>query len=335
MNELELYGDIGWEVTPASVSRQLKDAAPGAVTVRINSPGGAVFDGIAIAAQLRRHGDVTAIVDGIAASAASVIAIGAKRRVMAQGSYLMIHNPWSMTAGDASDLRQEAAVLDSIAGELAKLYADASGGKLTVEQARAMMDEETWLTADQAVEVGLAHAIEGKAKAKASINTERHNYRNIPGGYNVSETTTTETAPKAGLLDTIMAKLGGNAEAVAAKDTEIASIRAELTTASAALIDAAAKITEAQAALVAKDAEIETMKADHAAALVKAEQEAVAKVLAGSAPAPLSHAEPDPSEGALERYNRLHAEGKKVEAFAFYEANQTEIDKARRQAGKE
>lgn len=338
MNDLEIFGSIGWEVTPAGVSAKLKEAGPGALTVRINSPGGVVVDGIAIASMLRRHGNATAIVEGIAASAASVIAIGARRVVMAQGAYLMIHNPWSTAIGEAADLRKEASVLDSIAGELAKLYADASGGKLTAEQALAMMEEETWLTAEQAVEVGLAHAIEGKSAVRASIDRSRHNYRNIPGGYTVSDTTT-DPAPKAGLIDTIMARLGGNADAIAAKDAEISVIRAELTTASAALVDAVAKLADAQAALAAKDEQIEAIKAEHieaiAAARAEAAQNAVAEVLAGSAPAPLSHEEPEPSEGALERYNRLHAEGKKAEAFAHYERHQTEIDSARRQAGKE
>lgn len=351
MSEIEIYGGIGWDVTASDVSRLLKEAAPGPVTVRINSPGGSVFDGIAIASMLRRHGDVTAIVDGLAASAASIIAIGAERRVMAAGTLLMIHNPWSMAGGNADDLRKEADVLDVIASEMAKLYADASGGKLSEKDARKLMDDETWLTAEEAMAAGLVHAVEGKAKALASIDPKRHNYRNIPKGLTMNQNT---PAPKAGLLDTILAKLGGGSEALAAKESEIATLRAEAAEASAALVDAVAKIveaqaqaeaaraeaTEAKAAMVAKDAEIETMKVDHAAALSaavdKAEKDAVAKVLLGSAPAPLSHAEPDPSEAPLERYNRLHAEGKKAEAFAFYEANQTEIDKARRlAAGKE
>lgn len=342
MSEIDIIGSIGWDVTVSDISRQIKDAAPGPLAVHINSPGGAVFDGIAIATMLRRHGDVTAYIDGLAASAASVIAIGAQKRIMAPGTLLMIHNPWSFAGGNAGDLRKEADVLDVIAGEVAKLYADASGGALSVEKARELMDAETWFTAEQAMEYGLVHAVEGQAKALASIDPKRHNYHNIPKGLLMEDTITTPT-PKAGLLETIMAKIGGSSEALAAKESEIATIRAELTEASAALVDAAAKLAEAKAetetarsALSAKDAEIETIKADHAAALVKAEQDAVAKVLAGSAPAPLSHAEPDPSEAPLERYNRLHAEGKKAEAFAFYEANGTEIDKARRvAAGKE
>jgi hypothetical protein len=69
----------------------------------------------------------------LAASAASIIAIGADRRIMAPGTLLMIHNPWSMAGGNADDLRKEADVLDVIASEMSKLYAEASGGKLSAE----------------------------------------------------------------------------------------------------------------------------------------------------------------------------------------------------------
>lgn len=345
MSELDVYGTIGWDVTAQDISRQIKDAAPGPLSLRINSPGGSVFDGIAIATMLARRGEVTAIVDGLAASAASIIFIGAERRVMAPGTLLMVHNPWSMAGGSADDLRKEADVLDVIAGEMAKLYADASGGNLSVKDARALMDEETWLTGEQAVALGLVHAIEGKARPMASIDPKRHNYRNIPKGL-VMEEPTTSPAPKAGMLETILAKLGGGSEAMAAKDAELSTVRAELAEASAALVDVVAKIAAAQAEtesvrseLAAKGEEIKALEAKHAedlaAARIEGAQDAVAKVLAGSAPAPLSHVEPEPSEAPLERYNRLHAEGKSPEAFVFYEANATEIEKARRMAGRE
>jgi ATP-dependent Clp protease protease subunit len=342
MSDIEIMGTIGWDVTASDISRQLKDAEPGPVTVRINSPGGSVFDGIAIASMLRRRGDVTAIVDGLAASAASIIAIGADRRVMAPGTLLMIHNPWSMAGGNADDLRKEADVLDVIASEMSKLYADASGGKLSEKDARKLMDEETWLTAEDAMAVGLVHAVEGKAKAMAAIDKNRHAYRNVPKGLIMEENT---PAPKAGLLDTILAKLGGGAEALAAKDSEIATLRAEASEASAALVDAAAKITEAkaeaeaaraeataaQAALAAKDAEIEAIKAEHVAALEAAKieggQEAVKEVLETSAPEALPHAET--VEGAVSthtaKYNALRAAGKHAEAGEYRKAHKLAI----------
>lgn len=345
MSEIEIFGAIGWDVTAQDVSRQIKEAAPGPLSVRINSPGGSVFDGLAIATMLRRRGDVTATVDGLAASAASIIAIGASRRIMAPGTLLMVHNPSSMAGGYSEDLRKEADVLDVIAAEMAKLYAEASGGKLSEKDARRLMDDETWLSAEQAIEIGLVHGIEGKARPMASIDPKRHNYRNIPKGLIMEDTQIETTAPRAGIIDSILAKLGGGSDAVAAKDAELGTVRAELTEAQAALVDAVAKIAAAQAetesvraALVAKDSEIEAMKAEHiealAAARIEGAQNYAAGIVVGSAPAPLSHIEPDPSEPVLERWSRLHAEGRNAEAFAFYEANRTEIDKARR-AGKE
>jgi ATP-dependent Clp protease protease subunit len=342
MSDIEIMGTIGWDVTASDISRQLKDAEPGPITVRINSPGGSVFDGIAIASMLRRRGDVTAIVDGLAASAASIIAIGADRRVMAPGTLLMIHNPWSMAGGNADDLRKEADVLDVIASEMSKLYADASGGKLSEKEARKLMDDETWLTAEDAMAVGLVHAVEGKAKAVAAIDRNRHAYRNIPKGLIMEENT---PAPKAGLLDTILAKLGGGTEAIAAKESEIATLRAEAVEASAALVDAAAKIVEtkaeaeaaraeataAQAALVAKDAEIEAIKAEHVAALEAAKidgaQNAVAELLKESAPEALPHVET--VEGAAkthtEQWNTLRAAGKYAEAGEHFALHRKSI----------
>jgi ATP-dependent Clp protease protease subunit len=334
MTEIDIMGTIGWDVTAQDVSRQLRDAAPGPLALRINSPGGSVFDGLAIANMISRRGDVTAIVDGLAASAASIIAIGAERRVMAPGTLLMIHNPWSMAGGNADDLRKEADVLDVIAGEMAKLYADASGGKLSKAEALAIMEEETWLTGEQAVALGLVHAIEGKAKPMASIDPKRHNYRNIPKGLIMDEPTTTP-APKAGILEGIMAKLSG--ENVAGLRSELETARAELVDASAALVDAAAQIATAKAetetvraALVAKDAEIQAIEAKHidalAAARIEGAQEATAQMLKANASEPLPHVEPEGETGtATEKWNALRAEGKYAEAGAHYAKHKTAI----------
>lgn len=344
MSDLTIYGEIGWDVSTASFHKALSESPSGAVTVRLNSPGGSVFDGLGIGSLISKHGKVTAVVDGLAASAASIIFVAASKRVMAPGTMLMIHNPWSMVGGTSDDMRKEANVLDTIAGEMAKLYADASGGKLTAKDAEKLMDAETWLTAEQAVEIGLADAIEGKGKAFASIDKTRHAYRNIPKGLETMSTETTEAKPS--FLDSILAKIGGGTEVRA----ELETAKAELTDAQAALLEAAAKITESEARASDAVAALASAKAEHVAALadieakhiealaaakVEGAQEYAAGILAGSAPAALSHVEPDPSEPALERWNRLHAEGKSAEAFAFYEANQTEIDKARRRAGRE
>jgi chromosome segregation ATPase len=259
---------------------------------------------------------------------------------MAAGTLLMVHNPWSMAGGNADDLRKEADVLDVIASEMSKLYAAASNGKLSEKEARKLMDDETWLTAEEAMAIGLVHAVEGKAKAVAAIDRNRHAYRNIPKGLTMEENT---PAPKAGLLDTILAKLGGGTEALAAKESEIATLRAEASEASAALVDAVAKIadfqaqaeaaraeaTAAQAALAAKDGEIEAMKTEHAAALEEARivggQEIVAQVLNASGPEPLPHVETVEGAGPTAKWNDLRAAGKYAEAGEHFATHRKSI----------
>lgn len=219
---------------------------------------------------------------------------------------------------------------------MAKLYAEASGGKLTVEDATRLMEEETWLTGEQAVALGLVHAIEGKAKPMAAIDPKRHNYRNLPKGL-IMEDQTTNPAPKAGLIDTILAKIGGGSEAMAAKESELATVRAEVAEAQAALVDAVAKVAEAQAeaqearaALAAKDEEIKAIEAKHvealAAARIEGAQEATAQMLKANASEPLPHVEPEGETGtATEKWNALRAAGKYAEAGAHYAQHKTAI----------
>lgn len=126
--------------------------------VEINSPGGDVWDGIAIYNALRNHpAEVTTRVDGIAASIASVIAQAGDRRVMMGGSQMMIHNAWGLTVGDHNDHEDMARVLAHQDTVIAQIYASRSGGD--VDAFRSLMEAETWMTADEAVEAGLADEV--------------------------------------------------------------------------------------------------------------------------------------------------------------------------------
>jgi ATP-dependent Clp protease protease subunit len=130
----------------------------GEVALHINSPGGDVFAGVAMAQAIRAYpGKVTAHIDGLAASAASAVAVAADEAIMAPGSMLMIHNAWTIALGNRHDFLDTAALLEKIDGDLAQAYAKRSGGD--VADYAAMMDKETWLTADETVELGLANAI--------------------------------------------------------------------------------------------------------------------------------------------------------------------------------
>ena len=179
--EISIYDEIGmWGVTAADFARELKalgDATD--LTLRINSPGGSVFDALAIYNTLRRHpATVTATVDGIAASAASVIAMAADKLVMPANSFLMIHDPSGLVMGTADDMREMSDVLDSIKTALVNTYHRKTKDSLTVADIAAMLSEETWLTAEEAVGFGLADEIEDAIQIAALCSLDR--FKNAP-----------------------------------------------------------------------------------------------------------------------------------------------------------
>lgn len=334
MSDLMIYGEIGWEVSSRDIVDQIRAAAPGPLSVRINTPGGSVFEGLAIATHIRARGDVTTYIDGIAASMGSIIYLSGSKRVMAPGTYLMIHDPSSGAWGKADDLRKEATLLDTIADQMAEMYADFSGGKVDAKKARAMMDEETWLTPEQAVELGWCDEIAGQATAHARL-TKRTMYRHAPEEIKMSD-----TPKEPGLFAQIVAKISGD---------DTAKMRADLQTLTASLLDAGnhvvalqaerASMIEAHASAVSTmqaehTAKLEAIATEHAATIDDRVRKAVSEVMSGSAPQPLSHMEPDPRRSVLEEYKRLEQEGTSAERYAYYEANKAEIDSARK-SGKE
>src|SRR4051812_42087134 len=129
--EILLYDviDPWWGVSADQFVRDLQQVTTPNITLRINSPGGDVFDGWAIYQALRTHkATVTTQIDALAASSASVVAMAGDRIVMAKPSDLMIHDPWSGMIGDAADFRAEAEILDKLANQIAGVYADRAGG---------------------------------------------------------------------------------------------------------------------------------------------------------------------------------------------------------------
>jgi ATP-dependent Clp protease, protease subunit len=147
------------------------------VTVEINSPGGDMFEGLAIYNILREHqAEVTVKVMGLAASAASVIAMAGDRVTMGLGSFLMIHNAWGVVVGNRNDMRSAAEVFDQFDGAMADIYAARTGRK--TDEIAAMMDAETWLNAREAKARGFADdlmddpAPEG-ASARADVSARR------------------------------------------------------------------------------------------------------------------------------------------------------------------
>lgn len=131
----------------------------GPVTLRINSPGGSVFGAQAMVAAMRAHGaPITAQIDSLAASAASVIAAECNQCVMSPGSMLMIHKAWGMAIGNTDDMRQTADLLGKIDGQIAATYARRAGDE-DADKYLVMMAAETWFDADEAVAAGLADRV--------------------------------------------------------------------------------------------------------------------------------------------------------------------------------
>lgn len=166
--ELVIEGGIGDSfdgVTVSDVRDAIKAAGEKPIKLRLNSPGGDVFAGIAMHGLLKERGNVTAHVDGLAASAASVVAMAADKLTMGQGAFLMVHRAWGVTIGNAVDHSEMAATLDKIDGELVGIYASRTG--LSETKIGAMLDAETWLTAKEAVDHGFAQEVAGKAAMAA------------------------------------------------------------------------------------------------------------------------------------------------------------------------
>lgn len=162
--ELSIYGRIGgggWfdeGIGASDVAALLREIGPGPVNVRLNSPGGDVFDGVAIHSLLARHpGLVTVYVDGLAASAASFIMLAGDRIVSARNAFVMIHDAMTGPYGNADTLRQTADLLDKVSENIADMYAERAGED--VEYWRAAMtvngEDGTWYTGQEALELGL------------------------------------------------------------------------------------------------------------------------------------------------------------------------------------
>ena len=200
--ELLIYGSIGdsWydeSVTAKEVVEQLQGLETEYLTVRINSYGGAVADGLAIFNAIRRHKSVTtARIDGVAVSAASLVAMACDTIEMAENGMMMIHAPWGNAAGNSAELREYADVLDTYAKAMASSYVRKSG-KTNDEIMDILTDGvDHWYTADEAKEEGFADVIyEDELAAAASGFKESKYFANAPGS--ISAGATNPATPKA------------------------------------------------------------------------------------------------------------------------------------------
>lgn len=177
---ISVYDVIGYDywtgdgVTAKRIAGALRNMGPGPVTVNINSPGGDMFEGLAIYNLLREHkGEVTVKILGLAASAASVIAMAGDTVQIARAGFLMIHNAWVMAVGNRNDLIEVAETLKPFDDAMASIYA-ARTGEDAAEMGK-LMDAETWIGGEAAIERGFADELlasdqveKGAGKANAS-----------------------------------------------------------------------------------------------------------------------------------------------------------------------
>ena len=177
--EVLIYDEIGaYGVTAKGFLAEL-GALPddGAIDLRLNSPGGSVFDAVAIYNALKRHvGEITVWIDGIAASAASYIAMAGDTIVMPENAFLMIHDPSGLVMGTAEDMRATAEALDKVKGSLIQGYAGKSGK--ADDEVATLMAAETWLDAKDALDFGFIDRIAEPVKLAASFDVAR--FRNAP-----------------------------------------------------------------------------------------------------------------------------------------------------------
>ena len=164
---LYIYDEIGYFGDSAKgLVDQLNQVDGGQIDVHLNSPGGDIFDGLAIYQALKNHpAQVTVRIDGLAASIASVIAMAGDKVVMAPKASMMIHDGWTVACGNAAELTKMANLLDTQSQIIASVYADRSNSD--AEFWRAQMQAETWYTAEEALEAGLIDEIEGQEKKAA------------------------------------------------------------------------------------------------------------------------------------------------------------------------
>ena len=189
--EIIIYDQIGYDwwtgggVTAKSFSEELKklDSSVNEISVRINSPGGDVFDGVAIYNRLKQHSAKKIVyIDGLAASIASIIALAGDEIVIGEGALFMIHLPWTFSMGNRMELENTINRLTDVEEQLLSIYAKKS--KMDRQEIRTMLEKETWLDADQAIEFGFVDRkfedtlpIAASAMEKSWINKAPKTYK--------------------------------------------------------------------------------------------------------------------------------------------------------------
>lgn len=178
VDEIYIYDYIGesWGegISSKWIADQISNSEKEEIHIRINSPGGIVFEGRAMATAIRNaKARTVAYIDGLCASAATTIATSCDHVIMNDGSMFMIHNAHSITWGDKNDMLQEAALLEKLDVDIAKDYSAKTGKDL--EEIKSMMDAETWFDATEAKENGFVDEVENERKIENAFDLSAFN----------------------------------------------------------------------------------------------------------------------------------------------------------------
>lgn len=185
--EIMLYDVIGEDawfgggVSAKAFRDAVKSVKTTEIDLRLNTPGGDVFECVPMVAALdefKKKGKVNVFVDGLAASCGSVIAMTGNRITMAEGSFMMVHDPYSFALGNADEMMRKADLLEKIKDDIVKAYRRQSS--LSIDKIAEMMTEETWMNAQEAVENGFAHEVNGTMKAAACAIPKVFGFRKAP-----------------------------------------------------------------------------------------------------------------------------------------------------------
>jgi ATP-dependent protease ClpP protease subunit len=180
--DVYIYDEIGYfGVTAADFVRELQTLDVPEINLHLNTPGGDVFDGIAIHNAIKNHpATVNGVVDGLAASIGSVIALACDNLAIEKNARMMIHEAFALAIGNAADMKRMAARLDETSNIIAQMYADKSG--TPVADWRAAMEAETWYTGQQAVDAGLADEVVNAGQERQSASFDLSIFRNAVEG---------------------------------------------------------------------------------------------------------------------------------------------------------
>lgn len=287
---LSIYDEIGlWGVQAKDFMASLGAVKSKTLNVEINSPGGDVFAALAMYNALRASGkEVVVKVMGVAASAASLIAMAGDKIVMPKNTFMMVHNPWTFAMGNADDLREQAETLDKIGSSLKATYAAKTG--LGDEELDAMLATDTWLTADEALAKGFATEVVDEIKAQAKFDMARAELpahvalafappapdENTPaGGDDADDSSVQQAAPLAEQIEALAESAGFGTFAAhwALACTGLDDVKARIATAREvrALCAVAKRPTDAEA-FIKNNASVDAVRASLVSALAAADE---------------------------------------------------------------